>query len=421
MRIEQQNSLNRQCLRISSQDDFAIQDFREKMLLHNRVRGLLTFDVLRQNDERIYEYSVSGLFKLSDRCESTHISHDDLQKMLGSIIDALNMGKEYLLLEDDFVLLPNTVFLNAESEAAVAYYPGYRHNIREQMCSLAEYLLDKIEYTDEAAVLLAYSFYMKTRDDNCRIEDLAELLNNCEKSASNNTEKKELPVSSHKEVAEERIYEQSEPRMVSTGGDKKTVEQTGILQKVIPKAAGIVILAIIVIEAVLFVRGTVSFKSGFIKACLVLAAGGFAALETVRVSRELMLRTQLYTSHATEYIEDEATVLLEQNTVGAEMILASADYSSIAVNRFPFVIGKDKDMSDYVLGATGVSRGHLRLDRTEDITYVTDLNSTNGTCINGIRLKPGEPAVFAKGDRLEVAGCVFYYSYDACHKNCGSV
>lgn len=422
MRIEQQNTLSRQCLRITSEDDFEVRDFREKMLLHNKVKGLLSFDVLRQNDERTYEYSVSGLMRLSDRCDSTHISSDDLKRLLGRIIETLHLSREYLLLEEDFVLTPDTIYINTECESHVAYYPGYGRGIRDQMCALAEYLLDKIEYTDEAAVLLAYSFYMKTRDDSCRIDDLAELLENSERS---NTEKKNVTEktksadkggSDDKQNVADRaeITSKSEEQSKEDRTEQRTHERhSEIVKKMIPKAEVGIILAVIVVEAILFFKGTVSFKSGVIKAALTLGAGVFVAAETIRLAKELRIRLATDTSSSTEYLEDEGTILLDDVRGREGMTLVSVDYPPVVVNHFPFVIGKDKDMSDYVLNVKGVSRGHIRLDRTEGTTFVTDLNSTNGTYINGIRLKAGEPAIFTTGDRLDIANCVFYY-------NCGA-
>ncbi len=52
------------------------------------------------------------------------------------------------------------------------------------------------------------------------------------------------------------------------------------------------------------------------------------------------------------------------------------------VHRKPVVIGRGRD-SDIVLKDTKVSRQHLRIELVEDRLIATDLNSQNGTTING--------------------------------------
>ena len=50
------------------------------------------------------------------------------------------------------------------------------------------------------------------------------------------------------------------------------------------------------------------------------------------------------------------------------------------------MIGKKKDAVDGWLKARSISRIHAKISREEDCYYLTDLNSTNGTFLNGGRL-----------------------------------
>ena len=55
--------------------------------------------------------------------------------------------------------------------------------------------------------------------------------------------------------------------------------------------------------------------------------------------------------------------------------------------------------SDFIVDAALVSRVHCRLTATTDQLEVVDLASTNGTYVNGKRVKA---ATMAEGDRLRV-------------------
>lgn len=61
----------------------------------------------------------------------------------------------------------------------------------------------------------------------------------------------------------------------------------------------------------------------------------------------------------------------------------------------------DFDLEPYGASQRGVSRRHVRLDLLSDrYLYITDLHSTNGTYLNGARLKPYVPSLLDSGDKL---------------------
>ncbi|MCS6993938.1 MAG: FHA domain-containing protein [Anaerolineales bacterium] len=56
------------------------------------------------------------------------------------------------------------------------------------------------------------------------------------------------------------------------------------------------------------------------------------------------------------------------------------------------------DLTPFDAIQRGVSRRHAAIHREEDGYYITDLNSTNGTRINGRRLLPNTPCRLSSGD-----------------------
>ena len=107
------------------------------------------------------------------------------------------------------------------------------------------------------------------------------------------------------------------------------------------------------------------------------------------------------------------TVLLSKEMKAeAKHSLRSLDRSreDIALGYFPFVIGKQERVCDYVLHSEEVSRLHLRLDQDGEDCVVTDLNSLNGTKIGGRLLENEESAVIRTGDILEIAGIKYLFS-----------
>lgn len=54
----------------------------------------------------------------------------------------------------------------------------------------------------------------------------------------------------------------------------------------------------------------------------------------------------------------------------------------MVLDSFPYVIGSDKSCNGYLPGAA-VSRRHARVTKQEDIYFIEDLNSSNGTYVGG--------------------------------------
>jgi len=62
----------------------------------------------------------------------------------------------------------------------------------------------------------------------------------------------------------------------------------------------------------------------------------------------------------------------------------------------------DFDLSPYGALDRGVSRRHARLYVKASKLWITDLNSTNGTFLNGEQLKPNESKVVHRGSEVKV-------------------
>ena len=66
-------------------------------------------------------------------------------------------------------------------------------------------------------------------------------------------------------------------------------------------------------------------------------------------------------------------------------------------------------MADYCLNKPEVSRLHVKLEMVNAEYYITDLNSTNGTKINGESLNANETKKLHMGDELDIAGHLFRF------------
>lgn len=130
------------------------------------------------------------------------------------------------------------------------------------------------------------------------------------------------------------------------------------------------------------------------------------ALEHVSLADEIPGDTTVLGS------EDDCTTLLTQHNLdGREsaqeqrLSVRLIEDGGIVATEFPVtpegvVLGRDRRQADQVIEDISVSRRHIRIYEDAEKIYVEDLDSTNGTVINGIRLPAGRSWQLADRDVL---------------------
>ena len=66
-------------------------------------------------------------------------------------------------------------------------------------------------------------------------------------------------------------------------------------------------------------------------------------------------------------------------------------------------------MNDFVLSYPTVSRLHLKVDKKERVYIFTDMNSTNGTVVNGYKMEANETVSVKEGDIIQIAGLSYRF------------
>lgn len=105
----------------------------------------------------------------------------------------------------------------------------------------------------------------------------------------------------------------------------------------------------------------------------------------------------------------ETTVLNNATNMGS--LTRKKTGENIKINSPSFIIGKEQAKVNYcVSNNTNVSRTHVRLTSRGGVTYVTDLGSTNGTTLNGVRLIPNKETALSVGDKITLGDEDFVYN-----------
>ena len=109
--------------------------------------------------------------------------------------------------------------------------------------------------------------------------------------------------------------------------------------------------------------------------------------------------------------EEFQTVLLAARPLEMEgrKLTAFSGNLEIPLTYFPFLIGKSREMADFCLNEPGVSRLHVKIEEKDGAYTITDLNSTNGTKVNGTLLEANATCSLEPGSEVEIAGRRFRF------------
>ncbi len=116
----------------------------------------------------------------------------------------------------------------------------------------------------------------------------------------------------------------------------------------------------------------------------------------------------------TNYIGDEIgkTVYMEdipQETVRIRRLYTPEGEFVASVDKASLSIGKKKGEVDVVLDDSSVSRMHARIVREKEDYYLEDLNATNGTFKNGLRMQPYEKRKLEPGDEIKCGRVILIF------------
>lgn len=416
-------------------------DFREKMVRNNHIKGLLEFSVNIVDREKIYEYDTAGMVTLEYVSLHEELSCDRIKSILLGIVDIVIRGAKYMLDEKDYIMDPAYIFFDTKGDPHLAYHTGYGQPLRKQLENLSEYLMNRIDYHDQKAVLMVYTIYMRSREEGFGVYELKEYIESGGDKISEQRPKAGddneyiRPGPGLTAFKEEPFFEKKggfEPEY--EGGNDSITEQysgsdnTGKVKttaydkyfKYLKPALMIVLPVMLVLVAwklglLVKPEGKIDVLKVGAVAALGLVAGWYICKKipegklTGRTEKDIPEKSRVYDAGS-----DEATELLSEITgtgysKPADIVLVSDSYPDININSFPFYIGKDEAHMDYCLNATGVSRYHMKVDCIDGDIYIADLNSTNGVYLNGTRISVNRPVKICKGDHIKIGLCEYVY------------
>lgn len=350
------------------------------ILSRGGIKGLLPSSLRYLDGSAYLYYDITSRQNITQLYGKRCITRAWLKDFMWSFAQIQKELARFLLDEQNVMWYPEHIFQDLESNIfSFLYIPYYEGE--NGFAKLLEYLVERIDYEDEVLVECVYKMYEQYERNGAaylqgQIFADAEMLN-------------------QENVVSEKANEEREADLV-----QKDAEMTE--------------------EALCASEQNVGQRQGINRA----SRRGIRSLwdnkkrkvreETEDYRRDMEMLMEGYAvAEETSYEEEYGrTIYMEETTALKEVLhkLYTQDGRIvIQLDKEAYTIGKKKNEVDLVLEDFAVSRIHARIIREQNEIYLEDLNSTNGTYKNGVRMQPYEKTKLEVGDEIKIGKTELIY------------
>lgn len=383
--------------------------FDEKILLKRKLPGLLPVEKCFVNNIGQYWYNITGKQSVDTYCRMKEIGIDFIERMIISICSQIEILEWNLINTNCLMLDPELVYIsNQTQEIIFTLYPDEKGNLAQELQHLMEYLLTKIDHKDMEAVHTAYGIYEKTLDPAYSILDIRDAIVEAKRIAAcervqreqaqielREREQSQMLENSRKSVDSEPIWNKVmgdfRQRFSFAGKGEKTVKRNLNDENEPERNRN----ALVDRSDKRRKHDWKKIKYG--KKSDVDAYNRVAEASSYEVSMHEEIPQEMPEVHPTvclsNYLAKPQGMLLYEGTENMEHIHLSQD---------GIRIGQGKGVDAQIQKGT-ISHFHAQIDFENDEFYIEDLNSMNGTFVNGEGLNYKERRKLAMNDIVQFA------------------
>lgn len=404
-----------------------------KMLSRNQPKDLLPIEVRNQNGKTYFYYDITNEKNLKKITEKTSLSYIEIKTLFESIFEAIEMTKEYLLEADSLLFEEETIYKSVQYR--FIYLPGRKNNIVNQIQSLVLYLMDKIDYQDQEAVVYIYGLYRIIREGNFNIDSLRNLEYKKEENPYNQIveehrrQKDELEEILRQKEEKKLEYAKLEYEKSEQGERKSTYEnqpkQMKFRLKMESQSWSFLLrwIPLIFITLLLIYEGYYMYGKAMsieIQILCIITFFGFviyliSLFWWIKRKREKKKVDKLFSSleRQNESMYSSETTVLDEAYIERKIAKLSPilenDGHPIMITKEKFMIGNMMGNADGKIDKKQISRVHALIEKKEEKFFIKDLKSTNGTSVNGILLREDESARIKDNDEIEFGDCAYLF------------
>ena len=450
MRAEYKRDMNHNYLILYGEDEINTDSYQVRMLVGNVIPSLLKCRIQGMDGRFLVYFDITSKQALSVLYEEKKMGVEDLRLIFGGFVKAMEDAAEYLMNPGQFIISPEYIYTDIEKqEIYFCMMPGYEKDIKEQFQFLTEYILPKIDHQDQDAVILGYGVYKRAMEDSFHLEHIKEELYKTQGQQGTTTTKPEQMKTEPEQRQESEDFNPEEEGFWENEEINQEFVRNGEKSKrlSLPQKTGIIVLAAILLcgIATITLMGYLPYlKTGTILGIIiVLVACVMLFVYVLKIKKKpgalrqgreeerdkpkgitgkvptdqtdqsqntiksVVKSTNKPVVKSSQLHADYGeTVVLSAGAVSGPASLVSkepGELATIYINEDLTVIGKLETACDAVISLPTVSRIHAKIRKKEDAYYLTDMNSRNGTAVNGRLLLPDEEYQLEPEDEVDFA------------------
>lgn len=383
-------------------------EYTLQMLLQNKIPGLLPLEINWVDQKQWYRYDITGKEALSKKFQTEMGRKGEIEKFFEQLFTILEHIKPFLLKEEDLLLDPQYLYIDQTFSLYIPYVVGYQKDFKEQLTEVIAYFMDKIDYTDEQAVVLVYGIYKICKEESYPMHMIETFL----KEKTEKKEEKSEPMSweSKEELFQpEKIENFVEPEKEAVEYEKEASSGTEIGIIVVTLGSALILfyfgmqLGILRDQETgkLFIFRIFIAILGMILILGVIFKAVFSSEKQVKM---IEVKTTTEQWQREQKAEETETVLLFSETNQAYLEPKEiSQWQMIPLTEFPFFIGTGTEKVNAAIKKATISKYHAKIEFQEESYFLVDLGSKNGTYLNGMRIKKNQFYKIRQADQIRFA------------------
>ena len=150
-----------------------LQEWEKKMIAHAPKGNIVFAECVQENGEKYLWYNITGKQALDAVLETETLSYDMLCNVLNGIYEAVQQLEGMLLPAQSILLSAESIFVDYRTrQISFCYYPGNTMPLPEAFRTFMEYLLTRLDHSDERAVKAAYDIYGQSSAGGVELKEL---------------------------------------------------------------------------------------------------------------------------------------------------------------------------------------------------------------------------------------------------------
>lgn len=184
MRAEYKRDLNHAYMILESPQEIDPAAFQIRMIVKNQPEGFLKCSIHMLDNRPLLYYDITSRQSLRSLYAFVPIPGNILRLLYEAALRAVEVLESYLLDTSGLILDPEMIYLDlGKEEVYFCYLPGYQEAVAEGFRKLTEYLLQRLDHTQQSAVVLGYGVYRQAMEETFDTEIFRTILRQEEKIA----------------------------------------------------------------------------------------------------------------------------------------------------------------------------------------------------------------------------------------------